>query len=916
MEVNKTLLMGKTSFEMRGNLAKKEPTMLENWEKDDVYHQLLNKNINNECYLLHDGPPYANGDMHCGHMLNRILKDIVIRYKGMQGFYTPFIPGWDTHGLPIENAVTKSGVNRKAISPVLFREKCEEFAKKQVVRQMNQVKRLGIFADFDKRYETFQKEFEKAQIDVFAKMALDGLIYKGLKPVYYSPSSESALAEAEIEYKDVSAKTIYVRFQVKDGKGSLSNDDYFVIWTTTPWTIPANLAICLNPDYEYGLFKTDHGNLVFLTSLEEKMMKELSLKESTLIKTFKGKELEYITTKHPLYDRDSVIIVGDHVTADAGTGCVHTAPGHGEDDFRVGNNYDLPPYCPVDEHGFMDETTGERLKSLFYEKANEEVIVMLQEEKALLGLEEIVHSYPHDWRTGKPLIFRATPQWFCSIDKIRNKLLEEIDKVEWHPNWGEIRLHNMIKDRGDWCISRQRAWGVPIPIIYNEDKTPIMEKEVFDHIAQLFLEKGSNCWFDLSEKELLPEGYTNSHSPNGEFKKETDIMDVWFDSGSSFNGVVRSRGLKFPTDLYLEGSDQYRGWFNSSLIISVATTGVAPYKTIVSHGFVLDGKGNKMSKSLGNGIDPNKIINVYGADVLRLWVGTIDYQSDVRISEDIIKQVSESYRKIRNTFKFMLANLSDKEQAYFDEEKDHVTTFSKFSTYILAKLESIKNKALSYFDNFDFANAVQIILGFLTQDVSAFYLSIAKDSLYCDKADSSTRREFQTVIHKVLMTLMKLLSPILCFTMEEVYLSLPNHKYDHLILEDMVKESHEYDESILEEYEGFLKVRQDVMKALEDARNLQTIGSSLEADVKLHIHNEKIENLFRTFTNHELRLIFIVSSISLAEVDLGENYEVSNVLINKHEGHKCERCWNYFDELLEVDGVKVCPRCFEVVKDE
>lgn len=916
MEVNKTLLMGKTSFEMRGNLAKKEPTMLENWEKDDVYHQLLNKNINNECYLLHDGPPYANGDMHCGHMLNRILKDIVIRYKGMQGFYTPFIPGWDTHGLPIENAVTKSGVNRKAISPVLFREKCEEFAKKQVVRQMNQVKRLGIFANFDNRYETFQKEFEKAQIDVFAKMALDGLIYKGLKPVYYSPSSESALAEAEIEYKDVSAKTIYVRFQVKDGKGLLSNDDYFVIWTTTPWTIPANLAICLNPDYEYGLFKTDHGNLVFLTSLEEKMVKELSLKESTLIKTFKGKELEYITTKHPLYNRDSVIIVGDHVTDDAGTGCVHTAPGHGEDDFRVGNNYDLPPYCPVDEHGFMDETTGERLKGLFYEKANEEVIVMLQEEKALLGLEEIVHSYPHDWRTGKPLIFRATPQWFCSIDKIRNKLLEEIDKVEWHPNWGEIRLHNMIKDRGDWCISRQRAWGVPIPIIYNEDKTPIMEKEVFDHIAQLFLEKGSNCWFDLSEKELLPEGYTNSHSPNGEFKKETDIMDVWFDSGSSFNGVVRSRGLKFPTDLYLEGSDQYRGWFNSSLIISVATTGVAPYKTIVSHGFVLDGKGNKMSKSLGNGIDPNKIINVYGADVLRLWVGTIDYQSDVRISEDIIKQVSESYRKIRNTFKFMLANLSDKEQAYFDYEKDQVTTFSKFSTYILAKLESIKNKALSYFDNFDFANAVQIILSFLTQDVSAFYLSIAKDSLYCDKADSSTRREFQTVIHKVLMTLMKLLSPILCFTMEEVYLSLPNHKYDHLILEDMVKESHEYDESILEEYEGFLKVRQDVMKALEDARNLQTIGSSLEADVKLHIHNEKIENLFRTFTNHELRLIFIVSSISLAEVDLGENYEVSNVLINKHEGYKCERCWNYFDELLEVDGVKVCPRCFEVVKDE
>ena len=912
MEINKTLLMGKTNFEMRGNLAQKEPLMLKKWEEDNVYNALLKKREGCEQYILHDGPPYANGDMHCGHMLNRILKDIIVRYKGMSGYYVPFYPGWDTHGLPIENAVTKSGVNRKAIPASEFRTKCDAYAKKQILRQMEQVRRLGINADFDDRYVTLDKKFEKNQIHVFSKMALDGLIYKGLKPVYWSPSSESALAEAEIEYADVKATTIFVRFNVNDGKGVLTNDDAFIIWTTTPWTLPANLAICLNEKLEYGLFKTEKGNFVFLTCLENDLKEKIGFESVELVKTFKGKELEGITTKHPMYDRDSIIILGDHVTADAGTGCVHTAPGHGADDYNVGTKYGLPPLCPVDEHGKMMEEAGERLQGLFYEKANDEVLVWLEEVNALLHKEDIVHSYPHDWRTHKPVIFRATPQWFCSIDKIRNQLLEQIDAVNWTPSWGKLRMHNMIKDRGDWCISRQRIWGVPIPIIYNEDGTPIMEKEVFDHIEELIGEFGSNVWFDRTAKELLPEGYTNPASPNGNFKKETDIMDVWFDSGSSFN-TVKDRGYSYPVDLYLEGSDQYRGWFNSSLIISTAMNGVAPYKNVVSHGFICDEKGFKMSKSLGNGVDPNKIINVYGSDILRLWCATVNYQADVRISENLIKKVSETYRKIRNTFKFMLANLSDGEDKSFNPETDSVKEFSKLSTYVLASLEQTKNEVLDAYDSYDYASAVQSLLNYLTGDCSALYLSIAKDSLYCEKVDSLNRKEVQTVIYTMLTTLSKLLAPILAFTMDEVYQNIPHHKESHMLLEDMPSRSHEYDSKLLEEFNSFKLVRNDVLKGLEDARANGVIGSGQEAEVRFS--PKDLKELFASFTSEELQLYFVVSKVTLVDESFGNEYESAYVEVKHHEGHKCERCWNYFDELIEIDGHYVCPRCHEVVKD-
>ncbi len=907
MEVNKTLLMGKTNFEMRGNLAQKEPKMLSEWEKDDLYHQILKKNEKSPCFMLHDGPPYANGDMHCGHVLNRLLKDIIIRFKSMDGYYAPFYPGWDTHGLPIENAVTKKGVNRKTTPPDEFLAKCEEFAKSQVARQRDQVKRLGILADFEHRYVTLDKEFEKSQIQVFAKMAEDGLIFKGLKPVYWSPSSESALAEAEIEYYDVKAKTIFVKFPVIDGKGLLSKGDYFVIWTTTPWTIPANLAIALNPDMEYGLFKTNEGNLVFLVELEEKMKETLHLTECELIKTFKGRETEYITTKHPLYDRETLVIQGAYVTSDAGSGCVHIAPGHGEDDFNVCKKYKLPPYCPVDEHGKMDSSTGPRLAGLFYEDANEEVLKMLDEAHVLMNVTEITHSYPHDWRTKKPVIFRATPQWFCSIDKIRDQLLDQIEKVNWIPSWGRIRMHNMIKDRGDWCISRQRAWGVPLPIIYDKDGNALMEKEIFDHIADLVGEYGSSIWVKKSCEELLPDGYAEAHKDLAPFRKEKDIMDVWFDSGSSFNGVLRTRGLKFPADLYLEGCDQYRGWFNSSLIISTAVTGVAPYKSVLSHGFVLDGNGNKMSKSLGNGVDPNKIVSVYGAEILRLWVASIDYQADVRISDNIIKQIADTYRKIRNTFKFLLANLSDGDKE-FDPNVDMVKSYSQLSTYILAELEQVKNHALEDYNNYDFASSLQEILNFLVQDVSAFYASISKDSLYCDEANSQRRKEYQSVFYQVVTTLNILLAPVLAFTMDEVYQNIPGHKCLHVALEDMVKESHQYDVKILEEYHQFMVLRDEVMRKLEEARTNQVIGSGLEASVNLVLDEEK-EKLLAKFNCEELKDIFIVSEVNLTK---GNEFSVE---VKRHTGEKCERCWSYHHTLHEVNGSKVCPRCKKVLEN-
>ncbi|MCI7632891.1 MAG: isoleucine--tRNA ligase [Mollicutes bacterium] len=910
MELKDTLLMMETNFEMRGNLNIKEPLLVKKWADEKVYNKMNEDQPLGE-YMLHDGPPYANGAMHCGHMLNRILKDFVIRYKNMCGYKTPFVFGWDTHGLPIENMVTKSGVNRKTTPIFEFREKCKEYALSQVERQKSDIRRLGCLGDYDSPYLTLLPEFEAREIHVFSEMALKGLIYKGLKPVYWSPSSESALAEAEIEYHDVKAYTIYVSFDTVDGKNVVPNDTKFIIWTTTPWTLPANLAICAHPQFIYGLFKTDKGNFVFLSELKDTLIEKLGFTTCELVKEIKGSELEGILVKHPFYDRTSMLILGDYVTAETGTGLVHIAPGHGEDDFNVCLKYGIKPYCPVDEHGKLTSDAGERLAGLFYEDANLEVLKILEENNCLLKEEDIVHSYPHDWRTHKPVIFRATPQWFCSIEPIRDQLIEEIKKVNWTPKWGETRMVNMIKDRADWCISRQRAWGVPIPIIYCEDNTPIIDKDVFDHIEKLIKENGSNIWYKLSEKELLPEGYTNSHSPNGIFRKEKDIMDVWFDSGSSWNGVLNERGLKYPADLYLEGSDQYRGWFNSSLILSLAVNGKAPYKNVVSHGFVMDEHWEKMSKSKGNGIDPLKIINIYGSDVCRLWASLVDYQQDARISESIVKTISEQYRKIRNTLRFLLGNLNNGSVNDSFKEEDKVDTFEKIDLYVLARLEEVKNKVIDNMDSFNFINAISEILKFVSDDLSSFYFEITKDILYCENKTSLRRRQVQTVLNEVLFTLMRLLNPILPFTMDEVNANYPLRSKDNVQYYRYPTKSNIYSKDLLDEYSLIKTLRNDVLKALEEKRALGEIKSSLLASVDLEIKDEKIKAIIDTYPHVEVERLFIVSKVVLKDNVEGFKGEVSNSLVSKHTGVRCDRCWNYKDEdeIITEGEVHLCPRC-------
>ena len=912
MDYKDTLLMNKSNFEMRGNLNQKEPLLVEKWKIEKLYEEMnLNRKDAKE-FVLHDGPPYANGDMHCGHMLNRILKDFVIRYKNMCGFKTPFVFGWDTHGLPIENQVTKSGVNRKTTPIVEFRKKCEEYALKQVERQKEQIRRLGLVGDFDNPYLTLKKEYEARQIEAFSKMALSGLIYKGLKPVYWSPSSESALAEAEIEYADVLSHSIYVAFPVKDGKGVIPNDARLVIWTTTPWTLPANLAISAHPDFIYGLYETSNrGKLVFLKEFEESLTNELGLEDVKLLKEFRGSELDLVVCKHPFYDRDSLVINGTHVTNDAGTGLVHTAPGHGVEDYQVCLKYPgrgLEPYCPVDEKGFMMPGTGEGIEGLFYEKANDAVLKIIEENGSLLKHTTFTHSYPHDWRTGKPLIFRATSQWFCSIEPIREELIKIIHDTTWYPAWGENRMVNMIKDRGDWCISRQRAWGVPIPIFYAEDGTPIIDEKVFKHIEELFREYGSNVWYEKDAKELLPSGYTNPHSPNGEFTKEKDIMDVWFDSGSSWNGVLVNRNIRYPSDLYLEGSDQYRGWFNSSLIVSVACNHVAPYKTVTSHGWVLDEHGEQMHKSKGNGVDPVKIANVYGADILRLWTASIDYQQDVRIGENLIKQVAEQYRKIRNTLKFISWNLVDFDVNHQAKE------FALVDEYILAKLNRLVKICRTSFDKYDFSSATMEILNFCSSELSAFYLDISKDSLYCDSKDSIRRNQIQTVLYKVGETLLRVLNPILPFTMDEFNKNLPGERVSNAQLLDYPDYVNKDDAALFNEYEKVLSLRKDVLKALEEARNLKIIGSAQEAFVSIEIKDKELLDIVKKFSLEELATIFVVSEVELAANKDAKDYEVSKVAISHHTGNFCSRCWNYSKlALVQEDGTYLCPRCQKVI---
>ncbi len=901
-----TLNMPKTDFPMRGNLGNKEPVIQAKWNEMDLYNKILKKNEGRPSYILHDGPPYANGAIHAGHALNKILKDFVLRYKNMSGFQTPFIPGWDTHGLPIENALTKKKkVNRKAMSVADFRELCENYALKQVSIQKEQFKRLGILAEWDKPYITLDKAFEASQVRVFGEMVKKGLIYKGLKPVYWSPSSETALAEAEIEYHDISSPSIFVAMPASDTLGKLPKNTSFVIWTTTPWTVPANLAITVGSEIEYVLVDVNNKKYLVCKSLLETLTEKLNWESPKLLQNIFGWELEGMKYKHPLYERISPIILGDHVTVEDGTGLVHTAPGHGEDDFIVGKKYGLEVFCPVDGRGIMTAEAGPRFEGLFVDKCNDEVILALEELGVLLGRTDIIHSYPHDWRTQKPVIFRATPQWFASIELIKDDILKAIKSVKWYPSWGELRLSNMIKDRGSWCISRQRVWGVPIPAFYAENDTAILDPVVIDHIADIFAKEGSNAWFKKEANELLPAGYSHPDSPNGIFRKETDIMDVWFDSGSSHHGAMMDLGQPYPADLYFEGSDQYRGWFNSSLITGIATMNQSPYKTLVSHGFVLDGVGKKMSKSQGNVVDPNKVCNMLGADILRLWVSSVDYQADVRLSDNLIKQVSESYRKIRNTIKFLLGNTYDYNNETDKIEFDNLGNMDK---YILIKNNKLIKEVLAAYEDFRFDMVYRKVTNFVTF-VSSFYLDPAKDVLYIEKADSLSRRRIQTVVYKILDTLIRLLTPIIPHTTSESYSCIPNSKaLDAYLLDMPVVENLDLSVEVI--FDEFVGLREDVLKALENARTEKIIGKSLKAHLILYPKGRILDLIEKLDEN--LAQLFIVSKLDIKKDGFGK-YKGNDVSIDVLEapGITCARCWQVVPEVNE-DGV--CPRCAKILE--
>lgn len=917
MKMKETLRLGKTSFPMRANLPVRELDWQKDWEEVDIYEERQKINADKPTFILHDGPPYANGNIHLGHALNKVSKDIIVRYKSMSGFRAPFVPGWDTHGLPIEQVLTKKGVKRKEMPRAEYLKMCEEYALSQVDKQREDFKRLGVAADWENPYVTLTPDYEAAQIRVFGKMVDKGYIYKGLKPIYWSPSSESSLAEAEIEYKDVKSPSIYVAFDVLDGKDMLDDDTQFVIWTTTPWTLPANLAISVNENFTYVVVEADGKKYVVAKDLLETVTSAIGWENVAVVKELKGSDLEGMVAKHPFYDRESKVLAGDHVTLEAGTGLVHTAPGHGEDDYIVCRKYGIDVISPVDGRGvFTEEAPG--FEGIFYDKANPMITELLDENGHLLKLDFFTHSYPHDWRTKKPVIFRATPQWFASIDKFRGDILTEIDGVDWIIPWGRTRLYNMVRDRGDWVISRQRAWGVPLPIFYAENGEAIITPETIDHVANLFSEHGSSIWFEKEAVDLLPEGFTHPGSPNGEFTKEDDIMDVWFDSGSSHEAVLRGReDLSFPADLYLEGSDQYRGWFNSSITTSVAINGVAPYKAVLSQGFTLDPQGRKQSKSLGNTIEPNKVINQMGADILRLWVASVDYESDVKVDMNTLNQISEVYRKIRNTMRFLLANTSD-----FDAKVDRVAyeDLRSVDKYMMIRLnQEIKTIRDQGYDKYSFQTVYRAFVNFCTNDLSAFYLDFAKDVVYIEAGMSRERRAMQTVFYDILVNLTKLMTPLMPHTAEEIWSHLQEEEKYVQLTEMPGYQEFANQEEILELWENFMEIRSKVLKALEEARDNKLIGKSFEAKVTL-FPNEPMRMLL-TALNTNLAQVLIVSDLEVARPnteipEAAVKFDDITVLVEPAPGETCQRCRAIKEDVgSHKDLPTLCNRCAAIVEE-
>ncbi|MBM7642621.1 isoleucine--tRNA ligase [Streptococcus loxodontisalivarius] len=917
MKLKETLNLGKTAFPMRAGLPNKEPQWQEAWDQAELYKKRQELNEGKPAFHLHDGPPYANGNIHVGHALNKISKDIIVRSKSMSGFRAPYVPGWDTHGLPIEQVLAKQGVKRKEMDLSEYLEMCRDYALSQVDKQRADFKRLGVSADWENPYITLKPQYEADQIRVFGAMADKGYIYRGAKPVYWSWSSESALAEAEIEYHDIDSTSLYYANKVKDGKGILDTDTYIVVWTTTPFTVTASRGLTVGPDMEYVVVVPTASDRKYLLAevLVDSLAAKFGWEGFEVVARHTGKELDHIVTEHPWdADVEELVILGDHVTTDSGTGIVHTAPGFGEDDYNVGIANGLEVVVTVDSRGLMMENAGPDFEGQFYDK----VTPLVQEKLGdlLLASEVINHSYPFDWRTKKPIIWRAVPQWFASVSKFRQEILDEIEKTAFQPEWGKKRLYNMIRDRGDWVISRQRAWGVPLPIFYAEDGTAILSKEVTDHIADLFEEHGSIIWWQRDAKDLLPEGFTHPGSPNGIFEKETDIMDVWFDSGSSWNGVMNAReNLGYPADLYLEGSDQYRGWFNSSLITSVAVNGHAPYKAVLSQGFVLDGKGEKMSKSKGNIISPNDVAKQYGAEILRLWVTSVDTDNDVRVSMDILGQVSETYRKIRNTLRFLIANTSD-----FNPTTDTVAyeELRQVDQYMTVKFNKLVETILEAYNNYDFMAIYKSVVNFITIDLSAFYLDFAKDVVYIESADSKVRRQMQTVFYDILVKITKLLTPILPHTAEEIWSYLEFEAEEFVQLSEMpVVESFANQEDLLANWDAFMSFRTQAQKALEEARNEKVIGKSLEAHLTVYASAE-VKALLENIQSDVAQLL-IVSQLTVTEDAApaeAVSFEDVAFTVAHAEGDVCDRCRRVDPTTADRSyNAHICDHCAEIVEN-
>lgn len=927
MDYSKTLNLPQTEFPMRANLPEREPQMLSYWSDENIYAKKVARNQGKAKFVLHDGPPYANGNIHIGTALNKILKDIIVKYKSLQGFEAPYVPGWDTHGLPIEHAAIKIlGLNRHELNPLDLRRECKQYALKCLDMQREDFKRLGVSGDWENPYVTLYPEYEAKQIKVFGEMAKQGYIYKGLKSVYWCTSCETALAEAEIEYAEKKSHSIYVKFPVLDDKGNLPvgvnpEQVFAVIWTTTPWTMPANVAICVNPELEYVWVQAGQEIYLLAAGLAESVMKAAKIEEYAILAKLKGADLEGMIFSHPFIERESPIVLGDHVTLEQGTGCVHTAPGHGQEDFEVGMKYGLPIINPVDHAGRFTAEGG-KFEGLLVHDANVPVIKELAERSMLLGKGSVKHQYAHCWRCKNPIIYRATEQWFASVDGFRDAALKAIEEVQWIPEWGEDRIRNMVRDRQDWCISRQRVWGLPIPIFYcTKCNEHIINDATITAVSDLFKVEGSDAWWAKSAAEILPAGFSCPHCSHTEFRKETDIMDVWFDSGSSHAAVLETNpALKWPADLYLEGSDQHRGWFQSSLLTSVATRGRAPYNAVLTHGFVVDGEGRKMSKSVGNTIYPQDVIKQYGADILRLWVASADYKADIRISNDILKQMSEVYRKIRNTFRYILGNLAD-----FNPETDRVSydRLLEIDRWALLRLEQVREKVTQAYDAYEFHTLYHTVHNFCAIDLSSIYLDILKDRVYTAKPDSVERRAAQTAMYEILDTLVRLVSPVLTFSAEEVWQHMPKvaGMPESIQLADWPAARSEYlDKQLEDKWNKLLTVRSELTKALEQARRTKVIGHSLDAAITIYASDEVYEQL--NALGEELATLLIVSKANVnhgvqqapdiayrsAELPLA-------VVVTPAQGEKCERCWIYSDTIGEdAEHGTLCERCAGVLK--